>query len=65
MRILTSIEVVYRIFLNQAGVNDAWFICANEEEQAQQLMQEALARLGIDRTAVGAVCAIPDIIKLI
>jgi len=55
-RILTDIEVVYTLFLNQAGVDNVTEICADEEEQAQRLMKEALGRLGVDRTEVGALC---------
>lgn len=53
-RILTDIEVVYTLFLNQAGVDNVNDICAAQEEQAQRLMEEALGRLGVDRTEVGA-----------
>jgi len=60
VRIITEIEVVYTLFLNQAGVNNASEICANEEEQAQRLMEEAFGRLGIDRTEVGATGAVLD-----
>jgi len=58
VRIITVIEVAYTIFLNQAGVDNATDICANQEKQIQQLIMEAFGRLGIDRTEVGAAGAV-------
>jgi len=65
MRIITTFEVVYTLFLNQAGVDNVADICENEEEQAQRLMNEAIGELGIDRTEVGAACAVRDITELV